>query len=324
MIKRTTLFLIVLFLVSGLWAFVLPQEKLKIAVIPKSNGALFWKTAHMGVKLAAMNAADVDILWKAPESESDHQKQIAILEQCIAEGVSGIVLSPISDVALSASVSKAMKKKIPVLIFDSSLKGKAGKDFISFVGIDNRRAGSTAGETLANLMNGKGKVVLLRNVKGQANTTEREEGFLDAIAKHKGIRVTVSDCYAGGTVNEAKKASLSILNQLKEANGVFCPNELSTMGMLQALREVNLIGKVKFVGFDTPAPVVDALKKNEINALIAQDPSRMGFLGVKTIVDYIRGKKINQMIDIGVTVVTRENLNDVNVRKLLTLPSSVE
>jgi ribose transport system substrate-binding protein len=322
--KRIALFIAVCSLVSGLWAFVLPQEKLKIAVIPKSNAALFWKAAHMGAKLGAMNAADAEILWKAPVSESDYKEQIAIVEQCIAEGVSGIVLSPISDVALGAPVSKAMKNKIPVLIFDSALKGKAGKNFISFVGIDNRKAGELAGNHLAKLLGSKGKIVLLRAVKGQANTTEREEGFLDAIAKYKGIRVLVSDCYAGGTVDEAKKASLSIVSQLKETDGIFCPNELSTMGMLQALREANLAGKLKFVGFDTPAPVVEALKKNEINALIAQDPSRMGYLGVKTIVDYIRGKKINQMIDIGVTVVTRENLNDVNVRKLLTLPSSAE
>jgi ribose transport system substrate-binding protein len=322
--KRIALFLTVCSLVSGLWAFVLPQEKLKIAVVPKSNGALFWKAAHMGAKLGAMNAAGVEILWKAPESESDHKKQIAIVEQCIAEGVSGIVLSPISDDALGEPVSKAMKKKIPVLIFDSALKGKAGKNFISFVGIDNRKAGGLAGDHLAGLLGSKGNVVLLRVVKGQANTTEREEGFLDAIAKHKGIRVLVNDCYAGGTTDEAKKASLSIVSQLKEAGGIFCPNEHSTLGMLQALREAGLAGKVKFVGFDTPAPVVEALKKNEINALIAQDPSRMGYLGVKTIVDYIRGKKIKEMIDIGVTVVTRENLNDLNVQKLLTLPSSVE
>jgi ABC-type sugar transport system, periplasmic component len=322
--KRITLFLSALFLVSGLWALVLPQEKIRIAVIPKSDAALFWKSAHMGAKLGAMAAADVEIFWKAPLTESDQEQQIAIVEQCIAEGVSGIVLSPISYDALSEPVSKAMKKKIPVLIFDSALKGKAGKNFISFVGIDNRKAGGLAGEYLAKLLKGKGKVVLLRYVKSQANTTEREEGFLEAIAKHKSIRVIVKDRYAGGTTDEAKKASMNLLSQLKEADGIFCPNEQSTLGMLFTLRDANLAGKVKFVGFDTPAPVVEALKKGEVSALIAQDPSRMGYLSIKTIVDYIRGKKIDQTIDIGVCVITRENLDDANVQKLLSLPSSVE
>jgi len=166
--------------------------------------------------------------------------------------------------------------------------------------------------------------VLLRYVKGQANTTEREEGFLEAIAKHENIRMIVKDRYAGGTVDEAKKASMDLLSQLKEADGVFCPNELSTIGMLLALRDANLTSKLKFVGFDTPTPVVEALKKGEVSALITQDPTRMGYLSIKTIVDNIRGKKVPLMIDIGVRVVTRENLNDPDIQKLLTLPSMSE
>ena len=322
--NRITLFLTVLFFVSGVWAFVLPKEKLKIAIIPKSNGALFWKSIHMGAKLGALAAADVEILWKAPMTESDPEQQITIVNQCIAEGVSGIVLSPINENALSEPVFKAMKKNIPVLIFDSALKGKAGKNYISFVGIDNRKAGELAGNHLAKLLGGKGKVAMLRFVKGQANTTEREEGFLEAIAQYENIQMIVKDNYAGGTADEAKTSCKNMMDQIKQADGVFCPNELSTVGMLLALQEANVAGRIKFVGFDTPAPVVEALKKGEVSVLMAQDPARMGYLGVKTIVDYIRGKKVNQMIDIDVRVITRENLNDADVQKLLSMPSSVE
>lgn len=323
--KKTIIrFLSALFLISGFWAFVLPQEKLKIAVIPKSGASSFWKSVHAGAKIGAMSASGVEIVWRAPLTESDKEQQVAIVEQCITEGVSGIVLSPISYDVLSEPVAKAMKKKIPVLIFDSALKGKAGKDFIGFVGIDNRNAGGVAGEYLANLLAGKGKVVLMRYIKGQANTTEREEGFLEAIAKHEKIRIIVKDCYTGGTVEEVKNASRNILNQLKEADGIFCPNEVSTIGMLLALRDANLTSKVKFIGFDSPTLVVEALKKGEVNALITQDPSRMGYLSVKTIVDNIRGKKIPSMIDIGVRVVTRDNLNDPDIQKLLALPSMSE
>jgi ribose transport system substrate-binding protein len=322
--KGITLFLSVLFLVSGLWAFVFPQEKLKIAVIPKSDAALFWKSAHMGVKLGALAASNVEILWKAPLTENDQKQQITIVEQCIAEGVSGIVLSPISNTGLGEPVLKAMKNKIPVLIFDSALKGKAGKDFISFVGVDNRKAGQLAGEYLAKLLNRKGKVVLLRYVKNQGNTTEREEGFLKAIAEHENIQIIEKDCYSGGTIDEAKKASLTIVHQLKNTDGIFCPNEQSTIGMLLALRDADIAGKVKFVGFDTPTLVVEALKNGEVSALIAQDPIQMGYHSIKTIVDYIHGKKIDQMIDIGVSVITRENLNDAKIQKLLSLPSSLE
>lgn len=314
-------FLFSVMLISVLQSDLFTQEKLKIAVVPKSKSALFWKATLVGAKLGALAISGVEILWTAPLSESDKEQQISIVEQCIADNVSGIILSPIHQDALVGSVSKAMKKKIPVIIFDSPLKGVAGKDFISYIGIDNRKAGYRAGEQLAILLGNKGNVVLLRYVKGQANTTEREEGFLEAITNHQNIKVIMKDQYTGGSVDEAKKVCKNLLSQIREADGIFCPNEISTIGMLFTLQEANMSGKIKFVGFDTPVIAVEALKKREIDALIAQDPSRMGYFGVKTIVDFIRGKKVPPKIDIDVSIVTHDNLNDPNIQKLLSLPS---
>jgi ribose transport system substrate-binding protein len=313
-----------LMLTCGLCSIFSAQEKIKIVIIPKSGEALFWKATHAGAKFGTMGLNGVEISWRAPQSESDSKQQIDIIDKCVSEGVSGVILSPISYDAPINAVSNVMKKKIPVLIFDSALKGTPGKDFICFVGIDNKKAGKTAGDHLANLLNGKGKVVLLRHIKGQANTAEREEGFLDAISEYPNIRVIEKDHYGGGTSDEAKKVSKNMLSQLKEADGVFCPNETTTLGMLYALREANMAGKIEFVGFDTPAIVIEALEKGEISAVIGQDPSRMGYESVKTIVDYIHGKTIPSTIDIGVHIITRKNLNDPDIKKLLALPSIVE
>ncbi len=239
--KNTIIYvLLVVVLISVSQIDLFAQEKLKIAVVPKSKLALFWKSTLVGARLGALAASGVEIIWTAPISESDKEQQISIVEQCIADNVSGIILSPIHQDALAASVSKAMKKKIPVVIFDSPLKGVPGKDFICYIGIDNRKAGYRAGEHLAKLVGNKGKVVLLRYVKGQANTTEREEGFLEAIAKHQSIQVTMKDQYTGGSVDEAKKVCRNLLSRIMEADGIFCPNELSTMGMLLALQESNI------------------------------------------------------------------------------------
>jgi len=317
-------FLFIVVLSTAIQMPLLSQEKLKIAVVPKGKEAIFWKFVHGGVNIGAVTSKGVEIIWKAPQKEDDIAQQISIIEQCVNEGVSGIILSPINSDALSKPVYKAMKKKIPVLIFDSALKGIPGKDFVSFVGIDNRKAGKLAGENLIKLINGKGKVVLLRYVKGQANTIEREEGFLEAIVKEKDIELIEKDCYAGGTINEAKKASMSLIGRLKEADGIFCPNEISTMGMLFALRDVKLARKIKFIGFDITKPLVEALQNEEISMLVAQDPSRTGYQSVKAIVDYIRGKKIPSTIDIGIRLVTRENLNDPEIKSLYSMSSDVE
>ncbi|RPI07152.1 MAG: sugar ABC transporter substrate-binding protein [Ignavibacteriae bacterium] len=319
--KRIVLFVSIIVLVSAMGTFVRSQEKLRIAVIPKSSSAVFWKSVHGGVKLGAAALGGTEVVWKAPLKDDDLAQQISLVEQCISEGVSGIALAPLDKDAFAKSIAKAAKKKIPVLIFDSALRGTPGKDFISIVGIDNIKAGIIAGEQLAKFIGGRGKVVMLRVVTGQSNITNREEGFLKAIATYKGIRLIEKDLFVSGTAEETMNKCMKSADKLRDADGVFCSYEQSTMGMLFALRNLNLAGKVKFVGFDIPAPALEALKNGEISALITQDPARMGYYSVKTIVDYIRGKKVSTKIDIDVDVITRENINDPDVQKLIALPS---
>jgi ribose transport system substrate-binding protein len=317
-------YLSAIILINGLWTSIAAQEKLKIAVIPKSNIAIFWKSVLAGAKLGAVASGSVEVVWRAPSKDDDLPQQIPLIEQCINEGASGIVLAPLDKEALAEPIAKALKKRIPVLIFDSALKGTLGKDFISIVGIDNRKAGKIAGGRLVKLLGGKGKVVMLRVVAGQSNISNREEGFLEELAKYKGIKLIEKNRYVSGSAEEIMNECMMIADKLKEADGVFCSYEQSTMGMLFALQKLNLTGKVKFVGFDSPVPPVEALKKGEIDALITQDPVRMGYFCVKTIVDHIRGKKVPSKIDIDVRMITPININDDDIKKLLALPSVSE
>jgi ribose transport system substrate-binding protein len=292
------------------------NAKLKIAVIPKGTTHLFWKSVEAGARKAEAELG-VEIIWKGPLKENDRAQQIAIVEQFVTEGVSGIVLAPLDDAALVRPVSDAAQKKIPVVIFDSALKGEAGKDFVSFVATNNHKGGNLGGEQLAKLLGGKGKVVLLRYQIGSASTVAREAGFVEALGKSPDIKIISDNRYAGATAGEAKNASMNMLDKIKEADGIFCPNESSTFGMLLALRQTNLEGKIKFVGFDTSPPLIEALEKGEIDALVAQDPTRMGYEGVKTIVEHIRGKQVPAVIDTGVRLITRDNLNTPEIKKLL-------
>ena len=310
---RIVVGMILLGLVSG---FVFAQSKLKIAVIPKGTTHIFWKSVEAGAQ-AAGKEFGVEIIWKGPLKENDRAQQIAIVEQFVQEGVSGIVLAPLDNTALQRPVATAVSKKIPVVIFDSALKGEAGKDFVSFVATDNKKGGSLGGEYLSKLLNGKGKIVLLRYQVGSASTQEREDGFVSAIHASPELKLIVENRYAGATAGEAKTASMNIIDKLKEADGVFAPNESSTFGMLLALRQSNLAGKIKFVGFDTSPPLIEALEKGEIGALVAQDPTKMGYEGVKTLVAFIRGKQVPKTIDTGVRLITRENLNTPEIKKLL-------
>jgi ribose transport system substrate-binding protein len=291
-------------------------EELKIAVIPKGTTHSYWKSVEKGARAAGAELG-VKILWNGPLKEDDRTGQISVVQQFISDKVNGIVLAPLDDVALVNPVKLATSKGIPVVIIDSALKAEAGKDFTSFVATNNHQGGMMGGEELARVLGGKGKIVLLRYSEGSASTEEREAGFLEAIHKHPGMTMLVDNRYAGATIGEAQQTAGQMLDQLTQADGIFCPNESTTMGMLLVLRQNNLVGKVHFVGFDATPTLIDALKKGEIDALVSQNPTRMGYLGVKTCVEAIKGEKVDEKIDSGVQLITRDNLNTPEVQKLL-------
>ncbi len=290
-----------------------------IAVIPKGTTHEFWKSVHLGAERAAKEL-DVDIVWKGPLQENDRQGQINEVEAFINRGVTGICLAPLDSKALKKYVSAAMTKKIPVVIFDSGLEGD---DFVSYVATDNYKGGVLAGEHLSKVLGGKGKVALLRYMEGSESTQQREQGFLDAIAKSKEIELISSNQYAGATADTALKASENLLASLKTADGglkidgLFCPNESSAIGMLRALQTAKLAGKVKFVGFDTSERLISALKSGELHGTVLQNPIKMGYLATKTIVTHLRGGAVEKRVDTGVAIATPENMDTPEMQALL-------
>ena len=297
-----------------------PQpDKLTIAVIPKGTSHVFWQSVHAGAQKAATELG-VGIVWRGPLREDDRDSQVSEVEGFVSRGISGIVLAPLDESALVTPVSNAVRSNIPVVIFDSGLKGE---DYVSFVATDNLKGGRLAGEHLARLLNGKGKVAMLRYAEGSNSTSLREQGFLDAMKENPGIEVVSSNQYGGADVEGAYKKSEALLSRFKNSDGsqvidgVFCPNESTTIGMLRALEDNGRAGKVRFVGFDSSAILVKGLRDGNIDGLVLQDPMKMGYLGVKAIVAHIHGEKVDKRIDTGVTLVTRENLEQPAMKDLL-------
>ncbi|NUP95564.1 MAG: substrate-binding domain-containing protein, partial [Planctomycetaceae bacterium] len=213
-------------------------------------------------------------------------------------------------------VAQARARNIPVVVFDSDLDGKPGVDFASFVATDNAAGGRLAGAELARLLGNKGKVVLLRYQVGSASTEAREQGFLEA-ARAAGLEVTVDNRYAGATVGEAKTTALNLLDELKAAQGVFCSNEPTTAGMLLALEQAGLAGQLRFVGFDASPPIVAALSSGKLDALVVQDPRKMGRLSVELLAKLKRNEPVEPLVDTGAVLVTKDNMSSPDVAPLL-------
>jgi ribose transport system substrate-binding protein len=293
-------------------------KPLKIAVIPKGTTHEFWKAVHAGGVKAAKELG-VEIVWKGPLKEDDLKQQIEVVQGFVAQGVSGIVLAPLNDKGLVPAVNDAVAAKVPVVIFDSDLQGDA---YTSFVATDNLAAGKLAGERMAKLLDKKGKVVVLRYQEGSASTTLREQGFLDALKAYPDIQVVSENQHGGATTESAFAASESLLVSLKAGeggvNGVFCPNESTTFGMLLALeKREGLAGKIKFLGFDASDKLVEALAAGKIHGLVVQNPFRMGELAVQTMVKHLRGEKVERRIDTGARIVDKDNMEQPDVKELL-------
>ncbi len=299
------------------------EKNYTIALIPKGTTHEYWKSINAGAVKAQRELAEqgvkINLIWKGPLREDDRDQQIQVVENFMARHVSGIILAPLDSQALVKPVNNATQSKIPVLILDSGLKTDK---YISYVSTDNFKGGQLAGEKMGALLNGKGNVILLRYAVGSASTEEREAGFLDALKKFPGIKLISSDQYAGATRELCYQASQNLLNRFgREADGVFCPCEPPTVAMAKALRDIGRAGgKVKMIGFDAGSQSVADLKNGDVQALIVQNPMKMGYLAVITMVKHLGGEKVEKRIDTGAVAVTSENMDQPEIKELLYPP----
>lgn len=293
------------------------SSRVTIAVIPKGTTHEFWKSVHAGA-VKASRELDVDIMWKGPLKEDDREEQIKVVDDFRARQVSAMALAPLDDKALRQPVRSVIRDGIPVLIFDSDLDDQ---DKVSFVATDNTRGGRMAADHMATLLNGKGNVIVMRLQAGSASTTNRENGFLEAIAAYPGIRILSSNQYGGVTTESSYRVGENLVSAFKAAeggvDGIFTPNESTTFGMLRALQNGKLTSRVKLVGFDSSDKLAEALRRREIQGLVLQDPFKMGYMSVSLLVKRLRGEPVDPRVDTGALMATPENADQPEVRDRL-------
>ncbi len=272
----------------------------------------FWVTVKTGADSAGREFG-ADVIWKGPTQETDIASQISIVEDYINKGIDAIVLAACDAQGLVPVIQKAADKNIPVITIDSGVDSDIPK---SFIATDNIAAAQKGAKVLAELIDQKGKVACIPFVPGAATSNWREQGFVEEIKKYPDIellpiRYSQSEVAVGMAVTE------DLLTGHPDIKGIFAANEAGTIGVIQALKTKNKLGKVKVVGFDAAPNEVEALKSGALDALIVQDPFKMGYEGVKAAVAVLNGEEIPKRLDTGVYVVTRENLNQPQIARLL-------
>lgn len=215
-------------------------KKWKVIVIPKGTTHEFWKSVHAGALKAAEELGNVEVIWLGPQKEDDRVQQIQLVQNAVAAGVDGIVLAPLDSHALVEPVESAIAKGIPVVIFDSGLDTSK---MLSYIATNNYHGGVLAARRLGEVLKGAGKVILLRYAVGSESTEQRENGFTDTLAKEfPGITLISDTEYAGPTSDSAQQKAQSLVTRYRgQVDGIFCPNESSTFGMMRALEGAGML-----------------------------------------------------------------------------------
>ena len=227
----------------------------------------------------------------------------------------GVVLAPLDKDALVPSVEKLASLKIPCAVIDS---GIVTDKYVTFAATDNYQGGVLAARRMGKILDGKGNVIVLKYVPGSASTTDRENGFIDTIQKEfPGIKI-VDSKHGQDTVETALQAAEDMLTRNKDVQGFYACNAPTAVAALQALQSQKR-PEIKMVGFDAEKALIDGLKAGQIDALVVQNPYKMGYEGVKAVVMAIKGQPVEKKIDTGVAVVTKDDLNQPEIKALLNI-----
>lgn len=285
---------------------------LDIAVIPKGLTHQFWVTVRAGAEAAAAEMG-AKVIWQGPTKETEIDRQINIMQDMINRGVDGIVMAACDENALATVVGQAGAAGIPVVTFDSGVKSEVPK---SFVATDNVAGAKLAADTLSELMGGTGEVGLIPFVPGAATSELREKGFKEGLLAHPGLKLAATN-YCQSDIAIGMNVTTDMITAFPNLGGIFAANEPAAIGAAQALRGLGKAGTVKLVAFDASAEQIAALKEGVIQALVVQNPFKMGYEGVKAVISAIKGEEVPKVIDTGVTIVTKDNVDSPEVQALL-------
>lgn len=285
--------------------------KKRIAVIPKGRAHIFWQSVHAGA-VAASRETGVEIVWNGPTSESDFNGQIQIAEAMINQHMDAICLAPIDRNSMVSVVNRAAKEGIPVIIWDSPVDTP---NFVAQVATDNHAAGELAAARVGKILNGKGEVAIVAVQVGVASTMAREAGFEETIKRDfPGITI-VDKRYGNADFAQSLSVSENILTAHPKLSALFASNESSSVGASQALKGRK--SSVKLVGFDSSPTLILDVQSGVVDALVVQDPFKMGYEAVKSAFLKISGGTPERIQNLPPVVVTKDNLSDPEIQQRL-------
>ena len=276
----------------------------KMTLIAGVKGDEFYVTMNCGAQAEAKKN-NVSLDFQGPD-EFDASQQTPIVNAVSAKKPDAVLIAPTDTQALYAPIKQLASNGSKVVLVDTTLDKPDMA--VSQIASNNLEGGRAAASELLKLTGGSGKYLVINVKPGISTTDQRAQGFEEGLKGKSGVQ------YLGQQYNNddpAKAASIvtATLAKHPDLKGIFATNLFGAEGAATGLRQAGKFGQVKVVGFDAGPQQVQALKQGVVQALIAQQPSEIGKLGVDQALAALKGQPTKPKIGTGFTVLTKQNLS---------------
>ncbi|AJT42112.1 ABC transporter substrate-binding protein [Psychromicrobium lacuslunae] len=286
-----------------------PGGKSFIAIVSKGFQHQFWQSVKQGAEKAAKEF-NVDISFEGPDKETNVQQQVDQLNQAMAKSPQALAIAALDSKAVEGVLQDAKSKNIPVIAFDSGVDSDIP---LATASTDNKAAAAEAAKHLAQLIGNEGKVAIIGHSQTATSGTDRRDGFVDWL-KTNAPKVTIVDIqYGDGDQLKSTDLAKTILTANPDLKGMYGTNEGSAIGVVNAVQELGISGKLKVVGFDSGKAQIDAIKSGLMAGAITQNPVGIGYETVKAAVAAIKGEKLEKVIDTGFYWYDKSNIDDPKI-----------
>ncbi|WP_410768467.1 substrate-binding domain-containing protein [Fontibacillus sp. BL9] len=288
------------------------EKSTVIDMIVKMDRGDYWSTIKMGAEVAAKEY-NVKLNFLAPGNENDYKEQIQLMEESIARRPNAIILAASDYEALGQVTDRTSYYDIPVISMDSEVASTKVK---TYVGTNNYEAGQKAAERLIELTGKQGDIGIVNFVKGARNADQREEGFLDYVARFPGIKV-VDIQYCGSDEELAYRLTRNMLANYPGLDGLVSLSAESSIGAGRAVEEMDYGDKLMMIAFDNPPEMLELLQEETVQAMVVQNPFNNGYMAVAAAVKAAHGEKLEDKIPTGTKLIDLDNMLWPENQKLL-------
>jgi len=256
-------------------------------------------------------AKDMNLKLIFTDAQGDSQKQLAQMEDITSQKPDAIVLVALDANAVIPQLEASVKKGVPVLTCWNDLGGPPRQNWpgsISLVGVDEVESGRKAGQFILDQLPNGGKVAVIEGAAGFQATNERSEGFKEVVGKNPKIEIVASQ-----PGNWDRDTAISVAENLIQAHpdlsAIYAHDDNMAMGAISALRNANLLGKVKVVGIGGSKEGLDAIKKGDMTGTVYDSPAEDTYVCLKAAVMYLEGAQLPSEVWEPRPVVSKDNVD---------------